>query len=296
MNKYIIGIDAGGTKTIGVLFDIKAKELKRVESTQANFAVDEINATNVIIDVIQQLFVSGDNIIIIGAAGSAKMKNKHEFENKIEKIFYAKTYLISDAVLAMYSIIKNDLNNQYIMALSGTGSAIVTYNGQVKLLGGYGHILGDEGSAWNVSLRATKNIINRLEYGVLTPLDQILLKKMQVDNGEGIIQFVYNNPKTKLAALAKVIAKEAQNDNFEAKELLKTEGELLAKQVISVYQKMDKNQSTIIGFRGSFIQNNVIVQKAFKSMIEIFIANIQFENTNIDPVFGAYYLGLKYIK
>ena len=40
MSKYIIGIDGGGTKTIGVLFDENGNEITRYRGGFANFNID----------------------------------------------------------------------------------------------------------------------------------------------------------------------------------------------------------------------------------------------------------------
>ena len=44
MNKYIIGVDGGGTKTIAVLYDNHGQELKRVTGDFSNFNIDIVKA------------------------------------------------------------------------------------------------------------------------------------------------------------------------------------------------------------------------------------------------------------
>jgi N-acetylglucosamine kinase-like BadF-type ATPase len=54
-NSYIIGIDGGGTKTLGTLFDLHGNVIKSVIKGPSNISVTEQDAIKTIYEVIDDL-------------------------------------------------------------------------------------------------------------------------------------------------------------------------------------------------------------------------------------------------
>jgi N-acetylglucosamine kinase-like BadF-type ATPase len=296
MNKYIIGIDGGGTKTLGVLFDINGKELRRVEHGFSNFSIDEdIAKTNVemtISDLVNDLGTDREIFIQMGIAGYSKIKKSTQYIKSLEKKFNVTVDLDSDAIIALYSV-KKDQDINVIMVIGGTGSVLMVTDGEkTNLIGGFGHLLGDEGSAYHLAITALKKIIEEKESNQpYSQLSKSILKEINVIDYQDIKSFVYNSNKSDIAKLSKFIAECALNQDIDAIDLLKMEGKHLAKQTINAYNKSNHKEKVVIALRGGFLLNAPYVKETLIEELSKSLKDFEIDIHPIEPVIGAYYLG-----
>lgn len=298
MRHLVIGIDGGGTKTLGAIFNESGEELMRAEFGFSNFSIDEKVATDNILKTIEALLVKRELhdqvVIIMGISGASKLSNKEQFIRHIESKYQVHAELVTDAMIALHSIDRKD-NEHVIMAIGGTGSAVMTLeNDQMNLIGGYGYLLGDEGSSYHLVIEALKRVTACFDAGQsFSPLGNALLRHMNVKDRESLISFVYQSRKTELAQLAKVISEMALSSDLEAYELLVNEGKMLAKQVITASNRMTKGKHIKIALRGGFVLNAPFVKDAFENEVNKNIENSRMEEHPNDAVRGAYRLGIK---
>ncbi|MBU1143620.1 MAG: ROK family protein [Firmicutes bacterium] len=296
MNKYIIGLDGGGTKTLGVLFDIDGKELKRVEFGFSNFSIDEeiakANVEKTIEELAKDLESDRELFVQMGIAGYSKIKKSNQFVKSLEKKFNATVDLDSDAIIALYSV-KKDQDVNVIMVIGGTGSVLMVSNGEeANMVGGFGHLLGDEGSAYHLAITALKKVVEEKESNqALSNLSNLLLKEIEALDYLDIKNFVYNNNKSEIARLAKFIAQCALNHDLDAISLLKQEGRHLAKQTINAYHLAKPKEKVIIALRGGFLLNAPYVKETLIEELKISLKDFLIDIHPIEPVIGAYYLG-----
>lgn len=148
-----------------------------------------------------------------------------------------------------------------ILLIAGTGSIAVGSNGAGRIIrsGGWGHILGDEGSAYWVGLRAL-NAATRFQdrRGPQTDLLGRALAYFGEKEAFSLIPAVYENfDKAKIAAFARVVAEERERGDEVAEQIFKSAAEELALLAISVATRLGEAQSGgRIVFSGGFITNN----------------------------------------
>ncbi len=295
MKQYIIGVDGGGTKTLGVLFDLEGKELKRVTKGYGNFCVNASDTIchlkEVLVEITNDIDKSLIAMIEIGIAGYLSYPGKESLIKDLEKQFNTELSIVTDAEIALYSV-KKYQKKDTIMVLGGTGSVVmVEQNNDIKFIGGYGHLLGDEGSGYHLAIKALKNIIDQHEEAdLITPLTKSILKEIGTHEYREIKLFVYNNPKSVIATLSNFIANHAINNDLEAIKLFVDEGKLLAKQTISAYKILKSKDAVLIGIKGGFLLNAPYVKETL--IKELNKAGLKYimDETPLEPVFGAYYL------
>ena len=294
MFDYVIGIDGGGTKTLGVLYRIDGLEVKWVQLGFSNFSVDEAQAKSTLITLIESLLkgldLSRKVFIQMGIAGASRLSNKESFIAYLESKFNCKAELDTDALIALYSVDKRK-GETPILAIGGTGSIVIIEKEQVvERIGGWGHLLGDEGSAYHLVIRAIKNIINEYELGQgLGVLSQHLLNQMNLDDPKGIIDYVYNKPKSELALLSTEIQQVAKTDIF-AKNLLMNEAKLLSSQIITAYKRFIKDEKVVIALKGSFALKALYVRETILEDLKKQLPNVRMDEAGYEPVYGAYKL------
>ncbi len=294
MYDYIVAIDGGGTKTAGILYSLDGRALRHALKGFSNFAIDEATAKKNIYALIDELLQSLNYkkvYIQMGIAGASKLFNKERFLKEIENRYRATANLVTDAHICLYAI-ERKKDEALIMAIGGTGSVIlIEKDNKIERMGGWGHVLGDEGSAYHLVISAIKNIIDEYEYNKpYSPLSKHLLKVMEIDDVYEMIEYVYNRDKSTIASLSLEIQKVARNNDAYAKSLLKEEGLLLSRQIINAYKRFIKDESVVISLRGSFVLKALFVREVVLEELEKNISNFRVDFEGNEPVYGAYVL------
>ena len=301
MTEYIIGIDGGGTKTHGALFDLDGKIVKKVHFGYANFSVDEEISQGNIYKAIDELVDSmGKNEkllhIELGVAGVSKIKNRNDYLDSIVYKYGASVDLVTDAEIALYSV-KKDTDMKVIMVLGGTGSVImINDKDNSSILGGFGHLLGDEGSSYHLAITALKNIINEFEGNLeFSDLSKAILKQIKAETHYDIKNFVYDGNKSSIAKLSLFIAELAIEGDLDAKKLFVDEGKHLARQTFTAFKKLNTKERILIGIKGGFLLNAPFVKETLIAELDKQKLDYEISKDEVDPVIGAYYLSLKKI-
>ncbi len=301
MSKYLIGVDGGGTKTLGAIFKMNGEIVKRYETNFANFSADEtISKINIekTLDYLVGWLEEDDELVHIqlGIAGHSKLTNKAEYMKHLRYKYNTSVDMTNDAMIALYSV-KKGSNMNVIMVLGGTGSVIMSSNGEgYTTIGGFGHLLGDAGSSYHLAITALKRIISEYEANQeFSELSRELLEEIGAKDHYEISKFVYNSTKSEIAKLSIFISKLALNGNQDAIKLFVDEGENLTKQTYSAYQKLGTDEKVIIGIKGGFLLNAPYVKETFINELNKLKINYEILKEQVEPVVGAYYLGLKKI-
>ena len=260
-----IGIDAGGTKTIGILYK-ETQTIDRGKGEMGNPIVNFDTAVNNVVQVIENLLfknkVNYSNIsyISIGMAGASTLIP--ELTSAFTKKLHCKFSIESDLKMSHIATFKNKDGNLFI---AGTGSSLLCRkNDQFIQKGGWGHILGDEGSGYWIGKQILKTYINFLDYNE-SPMDFLdLLPTIQqiFPNRQSIINTVYNSPKTEVAKLATLYLD--YSNNLFLTSIAKQAGKDIAKALLSCNQE----DNIIVSFEGSVIKNNCHVLNSILTEIE----------------------------
>lgn len=260
-----IGIDAGGTKTLGILYK-ENQAIDSVKGEMGNPIVKFDIAVNNVVQVIENLLLKNklkySNIshISIGMAGASTLLP--ELTSALKEKLQCNFSIESDLKMSHIATFKNKDGNLFI---AGTGSSLLCRkNGQFIQKGGWGHILGDEGSGYWIGKQILKTYINFLDYNE-SPMDFLdLLPIIQqfFPNRQSIINTVYNSPKTEVAKLATLYLN--YNNNLFLASIAQQAGKDIAKALLSCNQE----NNITVAFEGSVIKNNSHVLNSVLNEIE----------------------------
>jgi N-acetylglucosamine kinase-like BadF-type ATPase len=233
----------------------------------------------------------------LGIAGAGKIKNKSNILSAINNTYQTHSDLVSDAHIALYAIIKKE-GQAAMLILSGTGSTImITDDKQTHMVGGFGHLLGDEGSAYHVVIQALKNTISHYEMGLhLSTFEKKLLTEINATDIQEIKTFVYDHQKIDIANIAKFISNAATEGYQEAIDLLVNEGFLLGKQSVNAYKLLNTKPEVVIDFKGGFIEKAPYVKDACLNYLKQHIPSFVISQHKTDPVLGAFHLALSHLR
>ena len=289
---YVIGVDGGGTKTETVAYDLKGNKLMSVLTGFGNLVNGKEEAVKNILDGLNSVFkkFSKDQVqgIYLGLAGSEVSDNGNIVFEAIKKEFEVSSIIMNDSELALKALLKGENG---ILTIAGTGSIAFGINGDKQWkAGGWGHLLGDEGSAYKISIEGIKNMIyendNNLERGTLSIK---LLEALNIDKVDDVIGFVYSSTKDEIAQLAQIVSELAEKGDEKSISIMVEEGKLLGETTVQVFNKLGFNECSV-GLVGGVIKKSKIVRETYEAYVREKANIISFIDEDISPAKGAYYI------
>lgn len=292
---YVIGVDGGGTKTEAVAYDLNGEILEKSLTGFGNLVNDKEEALKNVIEsirvIINKLGRDGLKGIYLGLAGSEVGENAKIVYEEVKSQFKIESKVMNDSDLALKALLKGE---DGILVIAGTGSIAfgIKEESQSKC-GGWGHLLGDEGSAYRISIDAIKKMINDFDYGTeLSELSKEILEKLNFKEVDDIVGFVYSSTKDEIAQLAGLVSKYAENGDEFAKDILVVEGIGIAKQAERIYNKLGFS-SCRIGLVGGVIRKSKVFRDAFEGYLRSNIKVDAFVDDDVSAAKGAYYIYVK---
>src|SRR5438309_7714334 len=145
-----IGLDGGGTHSLAIAVDSAGRKLAAAKAGSLNFLGSGLpsarrNLKKLAESLVREL--SQIDRIVVGCAALFSDATKAEKENLCRGILpLERTRVVSDCQTACFGA---TLGRPGTVIIAGTGSIALAQNeaGQHKRVGGWGHIVGDAGSA-----------------------------------------------------------------------------------------------------------------------------------------------------
>ena len=157
------------------------------------------------------------------------------------------------------------------MVISGTGSMACGRlpDGSIIHTGGWGYLLGDEGSGYAMALDAIKAAICSHEgSGQKTALTQAVLDYYKITDMQDIMDIFYNppRPRSESAKFAPIFLEQVKSGDDVAINILKYHAKKLADTVTALLNQMPKG--TPLGLWGGIMQNSIEFREEFTSHIK----------------------------
>ena len=304
---FYLAIDAGGTKTTCLLAD-EARILARTSTgTVKLMLVSEGEATqrlqNMFAEAAAKANVSLDRVTrtCMGVAGGSSPAVQHWAYRAVSAKVAGELLLCGDEEIALDAAFTGGPG---ILVIAGTGSNVVgrTADGSLHSAGGWGPVIGDEGSGYWIGLEAIRVALhNHDRAGVGAPASRLLAEiQAQWLLGSLAELVAYANQRTgktppDFAALAPVVAACAEPSGDRpgdalAADILRRAGEELAAQVALVHKKMKEPAKTAVAFTGSVLSQILPVRAAMTARLGASIPTAHVHQTPIDPLEGALWL------
>lgn len=300
---YVIGIDGGGTKTALKLADEGGKIILSMEGGPCNInSMGKEAVERMLKELIgaslekAQLTMEQIKVLCIGTAGVDRPSDKLIMKDIIRAAgFNNKTIITNDAVTALYGGVGG---NEGVILISGTGSICYGRNseGEAKRAGGWGHLIGDEGSGYYIGINAINKIARGFD-GIeeKTVITDLILEYLKLESASDLIQFVYRSGagKSEIASLAKLVDEAyKQGDSIAEEILLKAAFELflISKAVIDKLKL--NNKKITLAVNGSVIEKNECVSSEFKRLMKRNYPLIEVTRMKNDAAHGAVLMAL----
>lgn len=158
-----------------------------------------------------------------------------------------------------------------VLALSGTGSVFYGQNarGQKVRVGGWGHIVGDKGSAYEIGLRALKATLHyRDRDGVVPPLGRRLLAHLLLNSPSEFPEWALHATKSEIAALAKVVSSAAKDGDRTARDILEGAAHSIARDALACAARLARKSERVkFVLNGSVLLKQPAFQRRVRKLI-----------------------------
>ena len=269
----LIGIDAGGTKTSGKLFDQNGAELCQAVTGAGNIVAAGDSAVENVAKCITELNPTRNPIelLVLGMAGVTAAGKELEVHDALAAKFpeISKIRVLNDAQLGMAAALQG---HDGVFVIAGTGSIVMASAGEESArVGGMGHILGDEGGGYWIGKQLFMKLASDYNTNSFSNLSKQLLalEDATPEDTPKLAGKFYTLSKDEVAQYAIFVAEQNQLGDVDATEILNSAGEELATQVRQAAAKLG-NRVDRVATVGSVINNNKTVREAFRRALPEF--------------------------
>jgi len=304
--KYLIGIDGGGTKTDCAIADLSGKIINEISGKPSNFLIIGIQEAveNIFSLIEENLFqIGGDfaNVkqIVIGVAGAGRDEDAKLLEKSFKDyseeqgVHFKGVKVLSDAHIALEGAFSDSAG---CILIAGTGSILFGKDdkGVIHRVGGFGRLIGDEGSGYSIGRKALNAVSKESDgRGEETLISKLLNSKMNSGFSISIINKVYKE-KLDVASVAKIVIEAAEEGDFIAEDILDEEADELVLHIKSLLNKMQTDNLNV-AFSGSLIDNKNFYSDLLKQKIISTLPNVKVVKPAAPPVSGAILLAKRIV-
>jgi N-acetylglucosamine kinase-like BadF-type ATPase len=242
----VLGIDAGGTKTVCVLADDRGQVVAESRGGGANLqASGELEVEKVLHDVMAGVMTDHDvmpSAICLGIAGVDRPDDAQMVRGIMRRIgFRTPIVIVNDALIAL---VAGAGEQPGIVLVAGTGSIAYGRNadGTAARAGGWGYLLGDEGGGFWIGCAALAAIVRASDgRAPATQLTDRVLHRMDLASPNELVQRVYERdlPRHAIAALVSVVVQAAAEGDRVAVAILASAADELTVAGLSVIRKLE---------------------------------------------------------
>jgi len=313
---FVIGVDAGATKTTAAVADERGKILARKEGGPTNYhAAGQVhsreNLRKLLAPFLRKYRVGN---IVFGFAGLDSRKDLLVYQKIVRSVLSKGIHfsLYNDAEVALEAMPCSDPK---VLVIAGTGSTVWAQRCGNKVKAGRRHaeagyglakaggldfLLSDEGSAYDLGMRVLRSAVRSFDgRGQKTMLEQLVLKKTRAKTIPDAAAKIYleshkrpENFKTYIASFAPLVGIAFARKDKAAKTILEESANELFLGVKAVVKRLKLTNSELcVGYVGS-----AFLAPLLKDLLSVKIKKLAPKARFIDfidPVRGAIKMAIK---
>ncbi|MEO8680025.1 MAG: BadF/BadG/BcrA/BcrD ATPase family protein [Vicinamibacterales bacterium] len=295
----VLGIDAGGSKTVALLADGEGRVLAEGRAGGANLqAHGELEVEKVLHAVIDQAAPDRGAVdaVCLGLAGVDREGDLSIIRGIMRRLgFREHALIVNDALIALVAGAGQAAG---LVLVAGTGSIAygVSGRGIAARAGGWGSALGDEGSGYWIGRRALTAVTRAADgRGPATALSRLVLAHFSLARPEQLVTEIYDHARGRqsIATLGEVVERARADGDAVATEILRDAAAELALAASSVVSRlgMRGDQFPTLLSGGLLKGTEWLVAEVTRHMAEV-APRSQVARLAVEPAMGAVRLAI----
>jgi len=301
----VVGVDGGGTSTRVYVADERARVL--FKTTGDRSAVQpgaEADSADVIGTLVKTAVIDAEmghlmpRALVVGVAGVGREQQKIALQQELERQEIAETVVvITDAEAAMEDAFGEGPG---ILLISGTGSIAWGRSpaGTVQRCGGWGPVIGDEGSGAWLGRKALQ-VIAAAHDGrePETALTGALLTALELDDVASIIRWASSATPADFATLAPAVLSAAEVGDLRANTVVTLAVEELALHIRALARALfvDERAAIPIALHGGMLGKGRPMRKRLEHRLKTLVPGSVVRHQSVDAARGAVTMALRTI-
>lgn len=305
---YIVGIDGGGTKTEAVVIDTSGNRLfgctgESTNSKAIGFEQASRHLEAVLDKVLQHEACASERClaVCIGMAGTDTAEEKQAveavlraYQTRVGAAF--EVFVRNDAEIVLMASLRREYG---IAVVSGTGSIVFgcTPEGRRYRVGGWGHLLGDEGSGYQIGLHALQAVM-RSHDGICpaTALTDMIRRTYGLDSITELKTYIYGPDirKKDVAAFAELCINASKQGDAVAVRIIEGAAAELAVAAAALVRKDAWFPDSDLVTTGSVFKHSPLFADTFRQTISETFPGLRLHPASEQPAaYGAALLGFE---
>ena len=289
-------MDAGGTKTTAAVGNETAV-LGRVQGASVKvMRQSEGEADACLGRLLEELAsVAGVDLryvsrTCVGLAGVSAKGAREWMMSALGKRVGGEIEIVGDEVVALDAAFEGGAG---VLVMAGTGSNVIgrCADGRKFGAGGWGPVLGDEGSGYWIGLEGVRAALRAEDRGVPSCLLIEILGHWELKELGELVAMANGRPAPDFAGLAPVVAKCASGGDMLARGVLERAGAELGEQISLVHSAMVAagcdDAGLGVAFTGSVLEKISMVREAMLERVYAVVPQARVVAEAVDPVMGA---------
>jgi N-acetylglucosamine kinase-like BadF-type ATPase len=296
--RFVMGVDGGATKTLAAVLDLHEQTLHLGHGGSSNpDAVGARSATDSLLratdEAIGRAGIASERLdaAVLAVAGTdTEAVSAHVRTSRPE------TWVVVNDVVGAWATATGAKPG--VGAISGTGSNVfgVGPDARTWRAGGWGHVLGDEGSGYWLAVESIKAVLgDRDRSGPETALSAAVTDFFAVHSVEGLARLVYSKPLSKgeIAGFAVETARAARAGDAVACGLYERAAVELGSRVVAVIEQTGLRDEFPVGLIGSAFKAGAMFVEPLSAAIHRVAPRAQVGVVEMAPVGGCLLLAAR---
>jgi N-acetylmuramic acid 6-phosphate etherase len=288
VSERILGVEGGGTKTSWVLVEPSGDSLTVIESGKLPPSNLRLTSAERLTAIFRQMPSQAERVGMF-LAGCATEDDRIGLRKLCSEIWpSAKITVGSDRDSGLAAALGR---SDGIAVNAGTGASVTGRRGdRIEKAGGWGHILGDAGGGYFISLQALRFILR--EYDLHRGEAQFtatILRALSLNNRDELVRWAQVADKNDVAGLAPIVFECAMNGDESVMKIVEEAAGVLSEYTAAVATRLGLLAPKVILLGGLFQRDGVYVH-AFKRRLKKCLSDARVAMSEQTPELGAAWL------
>ena len=286
-SERILGVEGGGTKTAWVMVERAADGLRVIDQGTLPPSNFRLTPPDRLHSIFRQLPQQVDRVGMFLAGCGAD--DRHSLELLCAEIWpSAKIVAGSDRDSGLAAALGH---GDGIAVNAGTGASVTGRRGErIEKAGGWGHILGDAGGGYFLSVQALRLILR--EYDLHRGEAQFtasILRALALNSRDELVRWAQTADKMEIATLSPVVFEAGMNGEANAVKIIEEGAGVLSEYTEAVASRLHL-LAPKVRLLGSLFQRDSIYTHAFRRKLKKIMPDARVAMSEQPPEFGAAWL------
>ncbi len=290
----VLAVDGGQSRTLALIATLEGRILGAGLSGPANHVYEPggmARMNQALREAIEQAFqAAGLSLQRVKSAWFGMTGGAEVVSQVVGEFLACDTLCASDDTVT--ALAGASLAQSGVVVIAGTGAVAYgqTADGRSARSGGWGYLMGDEGSAYDLGIQALHG------RGRSTVLVEALPQHFGVADLYALHRLIYNRSigRPQIASLARVVSQAAADDDSIARDLLVQAGQQLARTALAVLARLGMMETGMVVYpTGGVFQAGSLILRPFQEFLSASSPRTEVREAAFTPVIGALLLALQ---